>query len=226
MKKLVAAAILLMMAIVPRMAGAQSESGKCFDHLSVALNVSTLGPGLEFAAPLGSHFALRAGFTTLPFNFTYDYDKKGLEVEADAKVKLMNGNMLADWFPFQKVPFHLTAGLYMGNTGIDATGHSNKAFEIGGTVIEPDEQGMIVAKLKTNTVKPYFGLGFGRSIPRSHFGFKMEVGAMYHGTPKIETSGTGYVGDVTGDEVNKITESLTKWKFYPMLSFQLVYRIF
>lgn len=226
MKRLAIAVILLVISGVPRLVGAQSESGNCFDHLSVALNVSSMGPGLELATPLGSHFALRAGFTTLPFNFSYDYDKKGLEVEADAKVKLMNGNILADWFPFRKVPFHLTAGLYVGNTGIDATGHSNKAFEIGGTVIEPDEQGYIDAKLKTNVAKPYFGLGFGRSIPRSRFGFKMEVGAMYHGTPTIETNGTGYVGDVAGDEINKITESITKWKFYPVLSFQLVYRIF
>lgn len=226
MKKLVVAVILSVMAGVPRFAGAQSESGKCFDHLSVALNVSSAGPGLELAAPLGSQFALRAGFTTLPFGFSYDYDKKGLEVKADADVKLMNGNILADWFPFRKAPFHLTAGLYMGNTGIEATGHSNQAFEIGGTLIRPDEQGAIQAKLKTNAVKPYFGLGFGRSIPRSHFGFKMELGAMYHGAPKIETNGTGYVGEVVGDEVSKITEDITKWKFYPVLSFQLVYRIF
>lgn len=226
MKKLVTAMILVVMLGVPRLVSAQSESGKCFDHLSVALNVSSIGPGLELAAPLGSHFALRAGFTTLPFGFSYDYNKKGLEVEADADVKLMNGNILADWFPFRNAPFHLTAGLYMGNTGIEAEGHSNKSFEIGGTIIEPDAQGTIHAKLKTNAVKPYFGLGFGRSIPRSRFGFKMEVGAMYHGTPKIETNGTGYVGDAAGEEVSKITESITKWKFYPVLSFQLVYRIF
>lgn len=210
----------------PAFVQAQSEDGKCFDRFAVSLNVSSVGPGLELATPLGSHFALRAGFTTLPFNFTYDYDKKGLTVEADAKVKLMNGNVLADWFPSTSFPFHLTAGLYVGNTGVDATGHSNQPFEIAGTVIEPDAQGYVQAQLKTNVAKPYFGFGFGRSIPRSRFGFKVEAGAMYHGTPKIETDATGYVGDFTGDEVNKISESVTKWKFYPVLSLQLVYRIF
>lgn len=210
----------------PAAVEAQSADGKCFDHFAVSLNVSSVGPGLELAAPLGSHFALRAGFTTLPFSFTYDYNKKGLTVEADAKVKLMNGNILADWYPSQSFPFHLTAGLYVGNTGIDATGYSNKPFEIAGTVIEPDEQGYVAAQLKTNVAKPYFGIGFGRSIPRSRLGFKVEAGAMYHGTPQIETDAAGYVGDVAGEEVNKITASLTKWKFYPVLSFQLVYRIF
>lgn len=210
----------------PASVKAQSEEGKCFDHFSVALNVSSVGPGLELSTPLGSHFALRAGFTTLPFNFTYDYNKGDLTVEADAKVKLMNGNILADWYPAKSFPFHLTAGLYVGNTGIDATGRSNRPFEIAGTVINPDEQGYVEAQLKTNVAKPYFGFGFGRSIPRSRLGFKVEVGAMYHGTPKIETDATGYVGDVAGDEVSKISESLTKWKFYPVLSLQLVYRIF
>ena len=226
MKKILFAVCLLAAFLRPAPVAAQSPEGKCFDHFAVSLNVSSIGPGLELAAPLGSHFALRAGFTTLPFSFTYDYEKKGLTVEADAKVKLMNGNILADWYPAPSFPFHLTAGLYMGNTGIDATGRSNKPFEIAGTVIQPDEQGYVAAQLKTNVAKPYFGIGFGRSIPRSRFGFKVEAGAMYHGTPKIETDATGYVGNVAGEEVNKITESLTKWKFYPVLSFQLVYRIF
>lgn len=201
------------------------EDVKFFDHLSVALNVSTAGPGLELATPINEHFALRAGFNVLPFSFPYDYNSGDLSLNVKAKVKLLNGNVLADWFPFEKAPFHLTAGLFLGNTEINAAGHSTEAFELGGWLIQPDEMGNIDVKIKGAPVKPYLGLGYGRSIPNSRFGFKVELGTMYHGSPKVTAGATGMISDTAG-EAQKVQDNLKDYYLYPVLSFQLVYKIF
>lgn len=207
-----------------RNADAQEDT-KFLDHLSVALNVSTAGPGLELATPINKHFALRAGFNVLPFSFPYDYSSGDLTLDVKAKVKLLNGNVLADWFPFEKAPFHLTAGLFLGSTEISAAGHSTEAFELGGWLIQPDEMGNIDVKIKGAPVKPYLGLGYGRSIPNSRFGFKMELGAMYHGSPKVTAGATGMISDTAG-EAQKVQDNLKDYYLYPVLSFQLVYKIF
>lgn len=201
------------------------EDVKFLDHLSVALNVSTVGPGLELATPINNHFALRAGFNVLPFSFPYDYHSGDFSLAVDGKVKLINGNVLADWFPFKKAPFHLTAGVFLGNTGINAAGHSTAPFELGGWLVQPDEMGNLDVKIKGAVVKPYLGLGYGRSVPNTRFGFKVELGAMYHGSPKVTAGATGIISETAG-EAQKVQENLTDYYLYPVLSLQLVYRIF
>lgn len=225
MKKLLLLALVVSGSLgFARSADAQEET-KFLEHLSVALNVSTVGPGLELATPINDHFALRAGFNVLPFSFPYDYSSGDLSLHVKAKVKLLNGNVLADWFPFKKVPFHLTAGVFLGNTGINAAGHSTAPFELGGWLIQPDEMGNLDVKIKGAVAKPYLGLGYGRSIPNSRFGFKVELGAMYHGSPKVTAGATGMISETAG-EAQKVQENLADYYLYPVLSLQLVYRIF
>lgn len=78
-------------------------------------------------------------------------------------------------------------------------------------------------------VRPYFGIGFGRSIPRSHLGFQTDLGVWYHGTPYLALSGD--VAEVENtDNIQAIDldfgEILDKAVIWPQISFRLIYRIF
>ena len=79
--------------------------------------------------------------------------------------------------------------------------------------------------MKIHAVKPYVGIGFGRTLPESRFGFKFELGALFFGTPTIQSNRLSSLVEV-GEEVTGINRFLTRFKVYPKLSFQINYRIF
>lgn len=78
-------------------------------------------------------------------------------------------------------------------------------------------------------VRPYFGLGFGRSVPNTRFGFQFDFGAMYIG--KIGFASTNEVStpaeiSIESKDVQKAMDIIEKICVYPQLSFRLICRIF
>lgn len=230
---------------VPAMAQTGTERVKPFSHLSVSLNAGTLGGGLQVAAPLNDYLGLRAGFSLLKFNYNYDYDgtyegplpanarvrnedpDRYYTVPLKAKANMANGMVLLDYFPFRRSVFHVTAGLLFGTSSIlKVSGETDERIEVGDIIIEPGADGRVEAALKTNAVKPYVGLGFGRSVAHSRVGFKFELGAMFHGNPKIEATTGKIVEDAVDQELSRFNKFLKNFKAYPVLNFQLSYRIF
>lgn len=221
------------------------EKTKPFSHLSVSLNAGTLGGGLQVAAPLNDYLGLRAGFSLLKFNYNYDYEgmydirlrrdnthtgtgsEYSYTVPLKAKANMTNGMLLLDYFPFRRSVFHVTAGLLFGTSSIlKVSGETDERIEVGDIIIEPGADGRVEAALKTNAVKPYVGLGFGRSVAHSRVGFKFELGAMFHGNPKIEATTGKIVEDAVDQELSRFNKFLKNFKAYPVLNFQLSYRIF
>ena len=81
-------------------------------------------------------------------------------------------------------------------------------------------------------MKPYLGLGWGRSIPKTAVSFQFEFGVWYHGKPKlvIDESTPRYNGnnidaDVTKD-VDDIMDKVEKIPVYPQISFRLTGHLF
>lgn len=82
--------------------------------------------------------------------------------------------------------------------------------------------------LEGTSVRPYLGLGWGRSIPMKRVGFQFEIGAWYHGNLKISSPNeTTYNKDVqtnkTADDIMKTVKSLA---IYPQMTFRLTGRLF
>ena len=81
-------------------------------------------------------------------------------------------------------------------------------------------------------VKPYFGLGFGRTIPKNRVGFRCDLGAIYQGdiiasSDNIrEKSVNIHKIDFSETGEEAIMDVVRALKWYPMLSFTLSYRIF
>ena len=97
-------------------------------------------------------------------------------------------------------------------------------LEIGDDVIRAGNDGSMAAKLKVNGFRPYVGLGWGRAIPKHRFGFRFEMGAVFHGHPELVSDNlvsSGSSGDISDAEeiINKIT-------VFPQISLQLTYKLF
>jgi len=233
----------------------QFYEGGPLSHLNVSVGVSTLGLGLEAATPLNSYFKLRAGinymgYTTKDFDISLDDGNDYLtqaigyvpDYRMKGKLNFTNGHVLVDFHPVKKGIFHLTTGFYIGANKLKANGYlidnnGDRASLIPGEdwpILDFDgyelniDNGDLNAELTLGqTIKPYVGLGFGRAISKSRVSFKFEMGAMYQGDYTLKQNGKevelietdfGNFEDI--DDYKKIL------RWWPMLNFQLTYRIF
>lgn len=174
------------------------------------------------------------------------------DLDLKGKVKMSTGHLLVDWNPGQSV-FFLTAGLYAGGDRLaDVSGQFNMAeikqelrqagvpeaqvdayvnqyisdirVDVADASIAPNADGSVNAYLKVNSIRPYFGLGVGRAVPKHRVGFRFELGAMYIGKPDVDSPNID--GTLNSEELDGFNKTLSKCRFYPQLSFKLTYRLF
>lgn len=239
MKRMNLVIMLVALSFFATTARAQFEA-KPFEHLSVSVNAGTLGVGAQVAAPIDHWLSLRTG--VLFFTYTHDYNYKEVirygdylgeaPIAMEAKANLVNGLLLADVFPFRDKRFHVTGGFYVGTSDIIkvvSRADADRVIEIGDVIIEP-EHSRVAAHLQTNGFKPYLGLGFGSSVTRKNLvGFKFELGAMFHGSPQIVAT-EGEIVNIPGLETTQkmsdFNKFLKNFNVYPVLNFQLHFRVF
>lgn len=233
----------------------QPEEDRFLSHLSVALRASTLGVGLQAATPITDHFKLRAGldfFSLSPgewsinlddpngvfeqaFGYTPDYSTKG-------KIQFVNGNVLVDYHPTKGI-FHVTGGFFLGSNKISAKGqlvdnNGNPAklkegvtewpyVDFDGHRLTMDDANLNADLRLGGIIKPYLGLGVGRAIAKNRVAFKFELGMIYQGNYALKQNGkTLKVVDNAIENFEDI-DTYKKWlRWWPMLNFQLSYRIF
>lgn len=161
-----------------------------------------------------------------------------------ADINFTNGHVLFDFHPVKKGIFHITAGAFVGKNKLTAKGFLADSdgnpselldpdgqwptIDFDGHVIEPVNGKLDIALQLGQVVKPYFGFGLGRAISRSRVSFMFELGAIYQGNysltqngKKIDTS--GIEGSESFQDAKTYTQIL---KWWPMMNFQLTYRIF
>lgn len=95
--------------------------------------------------------------------------------------------------------------------------------------IGKESNGRFDAKMSIEKVKPYIGIGFGNSVPTKHrCGFQMEIGAYYQGKPVIESpQEVGYDSSAYNDKtIDTIVDAVTRFSWYPQLSFRWTGRLF
>lgn len=148
----------------------------------------------------------------------------------NADVISLDGNCPDYWNAYST---NVTISTKMASKYPEFAEHMGKIPEpkasINGTTYQIKEPGDINIALKAAKVRPYLGLGFGRSVPNSHLGFQFDLGAIYTG--KIGISSTNEVGKsstITNNNkaLQTIADLAEKICVYPQLSFRLIYRIF
>jgi hypothetical protein len=250
MKKLYTLVLTVIAAISFPAMPVMAQKTKPFSHLSIGLRASTLGGGVELATSMTKGLTFRAGFNMIPLGVRTDnivlsnVNEEIMdaafgympEIGVKPKLEMYHGNILAD---YNFGIFHLTAGVYIGSTKIVAHGQlvdsDNKpaqllnGLEWPSIIIDGKEVGVKDGKVNANaklgnTVKPYFGIGLGRSVPKHRVGFKFELGVMYQGDYALDVNNISIdLEQFFGDKISMYT----KWlKWWPMLNFQLNVKIF
>ena len=99
-------------------------------------------------------------------------------------------------------------------------------------MMEPGDDGMVRAEVKTNVFKPYLGLGYGGRLLKDNdkFHVAIDLGAMFWGgSPDIITHEgvnlTKDVSDISGKVGDYVSLAKT-FKAFPVLDVRLVYTIF
>ncbi|MDR1553386.1 MAG: hypothetical protein LBS69_07990 [Prevotellaceae bacterium] len=223
---------------------------KAFDQLAVGLEAGTYGPGITASTSLFPNFKLRGGFDIFSLSPSLDFDisPDGYIPDANAhseqlsgslfdpKLSFVNFKLLLDYYPWKNGIFSLSAGFYLGSNSVSMKGKINNynpdvIFELNDDIIvKPRTDGTFDAKVKLGgIVKPYFGIGLGRSIANKRIAFKFDVGIIYQGDFKFDSKQI-YISQEDQNTLNNSDElsDLPKkiFKLWPMLNFTLSYRIF
>lgn len=242
--------------VVPANAQSASDFYEVFNHLSVGANVSTLGMGVDVATNISKYVGLRAGINVMPrFNVDADDIEIGDDmnvagqtltidkIHGKASFNRTTFEVLADIYPLGNSIF-ITGGFsFGGNKIVKIDAHSddiaawyaanptytdNLFMKLDDYKIPIDRQGNARAGLKVSGFRPYLGIGFGsRVVPKSRVGFRFEIGAQFHGKPKVISS-SGEKAIESADFEAK--DDVSKWvdkglSIYPVLKFRLCGRI-
>lgn len=235
-------------------ASAQSDNGVkmgLFNHLSVGVSASTLGYGFDIAMPVSPYLTLRGGVDIMP-SITFDTDvdvdvdvagySNSYSVNIEGDTKRTQTYVLANIYPFKRSSFFLSAGAYFGGAKVvGAKGQTDDpqllnlinnyqdqiGVVIGDYTLPFDKDGSVTGSIEVKKVRPYVGLGFGRSVPYRRIGFAFELGVQFHGTPQVKDK-NGSINDLisASEADDDFSEIVDKLKAYPVLKFRLTGRIF
>lgn len=226
------------------------------DQIGLAFGVSTMGVGLEAVTSLSYKFDIRAGITYMPpaIGLSRKLDVKDEELlervgynplyDVSFKPNMFNGHVFLDYYPHETSTFHVTAGFYLGKSKIQAKGKLvnpdtgqksvlKEGFDnwpnlvVDGQIMNI-QGGRLDADIHMGIiVKPYVGIGFGRSIPgNSGMAVNCDVGILIQPTHSIYQDGNkspdanNYKSEAI--DISKYVNAVVVW---PMARVQLAFRV-
>lgn len=251
----------------PQKSASSASDRFLFNHLGAGVSIGLDGIGVELATPVTPYLGLRAGVSFFPkINVNVDdidYTRNGKDGKGEAKAKLnkFDGKVLLDVYPFgNKLSVHVTGGLFIGGSNlITASFIEDSNAPIGAGISKkynwgtPDQEQWVVKatsnsidlRLRTNSIKPYIGIGFGRMVPKPNkrVGVACDLGVQFHGKPKLEGYATLTPGDSQhrweelnaenfdfGEDFHKDVEDaldiIHKVNVWPVLNIRITGRIF
>lgn len=211
----------------------------CFIPLGFAQQKSSFVLGLE-GNTQGAGLELSMGFSAQSkwsYRLSYDYFRylkertlvltEGSELIVNPAIRQQALVAKADWHPFRKARFRLTTGLsYHTIQEYQVLAHSTTGIKQGDITIAPEDFGVIDARLKWNSWRPYIGFGWGKSFPNHRISAGVDMGIYYIGSPSLNVTYEGFLETTNLDEqLKKIETKLKGYAYYPHLSFQLRYRL-
>ncbi|MHC4117773.1 MAG: hypothetical protein ACYSWO_09730 [Planctomycetota bacterium] len=221
MEKNLNAVLLLTVTTLLSLGAGCADSG----GLAVAGKAGTLGLGGELTAGVSSDINARVGFNTMDFDFSGDL----ANVEYDFGLDFDSYSFLLDWFVFDG-PLRLTGGLISMDhkLNLDADGASGEFQQIGDSIYDWGDIGVLSGVAEVDGVAPYIGIGWGDILDRSkRWGFYSDFGVAFTESPKVSLAATGMPPGLEDDlqrESDDIEDDLKNFKFYPVLSVGLFIR--
>jgi len=221
-----------------------ASEGGLLEHVGVGLSASIFsGPGIGAHISVLPILKARVGISWIGFNVPINAEFNGDSYDGSvpesvsgkmnkAGFSFLNAHILADFYPFGgNSVFSITGGFLIGANKVNVDGTATAPFSYKGIQVTPNADQTFKGYVGFNAVKPYIGLGLGKTIPNSRVGFRWDVGGYFPGKPRFISDnvpgGKFYLSDVSG--AGKDNEQLYKivtFPFIPQMTFTLSYRIF
>jgi hypothetical protein len=200
---------------------------------AVGVTVGTTGLGADLDIPVLPILGIRVGYS----GFTYHHDIDQTDVDYAGRLHFSEASGLLDWYVLSG-GFHVTAGVYGGDTRVDVTGRpTDGTYTINGTTYNAAQVGTLSGRLKFgNSVQPYVGLGWGNPFRGGPLTFTADLGAIYGGTPSVSLSAQCGIAAPPGSaacnqiqnsvagERAQLASDVTIAKWYPVLNVGLSFR--
>ncbi len=212
MKKSFLAFLLSALFAIPSFAQQSSEhDAGIFSHLGLSFAAGTNGITFDAGTNITKYVGIRAGVDWIPsfakFSTSADVNINlvGLtisKIDLDGDLGRLQGHLLADIFPFGRY-FCFTTGFYFGGKDLlELKGSSSEVADyiaanpaqaglikaiFSGYELNFNDDGSIEAFLRTNSFRPYFGVGIGclDAPARNRVSARLDLGLQYMGEPQI-----------------------------------------
>lgn len=211
-------------------------------HFGLAVAASSLGASVQAATGITHSANVRLGFNIFDYNDTFSSD--GIHYNGELKLR----SVQATWDQFFGL-FHISPGLliYDGNSGnANATVPPGQSFILNGATFYSGSSNPVTGTgaLSLNKAAPMILIGFGNLLPRNgrHFGFNVEAGVVFQGSPNVSlnlggttcfdsaqhacanTATDPTVQSSMQAEETKLNHDLNPFRFFPVVSIGFGYK--
>lgn len=213
--------------LVASLAVANCASARDF---GTSIDLGTTGLGLHVTTPVAPKLNARFGL-----NFAnYSYDGSTSDVEYDFKLKLATVDALLDYHAFDSA-FRVTGGAVYNGNKIEASGKPGRAgtYNLNGNTYSASSIRDLSGQIDFRKVAPYLGIGWGNAAKETGWGFGMDLGVTFQGSPKTELVANGCTlsstscaqlnRDVAAENV-KLADEVSDFKAYPVIRVGVSYR--
>lgn len=187
--------------------------------LGVTGKAGTLGIGVEVTKSLIPMVNVRGGINF--FDHTLNRTEGGNDYDFDLKLKSFS--ILVDLHPIPGRGFRISGGVVFNDNHIDMLGLASGTYSIGNRTYTASDLGILTGTVDFEPIAPYLGIGWGNATS-GRFGFALDVGLAFQGSPQVALSATGPVSSdpIFVQELNRenreLEDDVREFKYYPVVS--------
>jgi len=197
--------------------------------LAATVDLGTTGLGLHLTAPLAPQLNARVGLNYA----SYSYDGNTSDVDYDFKLKLATVDALLDYHPFSS-GFRVSGGVVYNGNKIEANAKpKNGSYTLNGRAYPAALVGKLDGNVDFRKAAPYLGIGWGNAVQATGWGFGMDLGVTFQGSPKTSLTNSGctapalvcaqLASDVATENA-KLADEVKDFKLYPVVRVGVSYR--
>jgi hypothetical protein len=193
----------------------------------MGVKATTDGVGIEVVKGFGTRLNVRLGYSFLTVPISYSLDFQGISATTKARLKFGGVKLFLDFYPVKNA-IHLTAGVMQNGMKHSLEVIPTSDYPYGDIMIPASDLGSLEAVVTPKVkISPYVGLGFGNTLSREHrVSFNFELGVLYHGAPQLDLVGTKMLSPMASENNEQIImNAIAQYQWYPLMSFQLTFRI-
>ena len=191
----------------------------------------TQGLGIGAALAIGSSFGMHADFNAA--NFSHSFTSGGIRYEDG--VRLRQGGIFGDFFPWHESGFRLTAGVRFNDdhlTGVSVP--TNGTYTFKGNTYPAFAGEYATAEVRYPVAMPYLGIGYGHRPTAKGFGLVADLGVAY-GIPKVSYTlspalahfaGPAMSQEIVNTGLQELRTTASPYRWYPVVQVGALYRFF